>query len=255
MQIIFAPYICLMEKREWFATWFDSKYYHILYQHRDHQEAEMFIQNIVETLQIPQDAKVLDLACGKGRHAIMLNKMGFDTIGLDLSPASIESARKYENDQLHFDTHDMREVYKEEQFDYIFNLFTSFGYFESQEDNMQMLQSVRKMLKPGGKVIIDFMNVNKVIQNLVSEEIKSLSGIDFKINRSFDGIHIKKNIHFVAEDQDYAFTEKVQALTKADFEKLISATKLQIINIFGDYKLQPYDEATSKRLIIVATKQ
>lgn len=245
-----------MEKKEWFATWFDSKYYHILYQNRDENEAKKFIDNIVNTLNIPEKSKVLDLACGKGRHAFMLNNHGLNVIGLDLSPESISSAQKnYGNTTLRFDTHDMREVYQHHQFDFIFNLFTSFGYFENQQDNLRVLKSIETMLHDNGIVVIDFMNANKAINNLIPEETKTLDGIDFHIKKSFDGEHIRKNIQFEDQCQQFDFTERVQALRKEDFKNLISATKLQIINIFGNYSLQPYDEATSDRLIIVAQKQ
>ncbi len=80
--------------KNWFAKWFDTKYYHILYKDRDYQEARMFIDNITSYLNLPEKAKVLDLACGKGRHSIYLNKLGFDVVGADLSENSINEAKK-----------------------------------------------------------------------------------------------------------------------------------------------------------------
>ena len=73
----------------WFANWFDSSYYHILYKNRDEKEAELFIDNLVQHLQIPQGSTLIDIACGKGRHATYFNSLGLDVIGIDLSPNSI----------------------------------------------------------------------------------------------------------------------------------------------------------------------
>lgn len=241
-------------QKEWFSEWFDTPYYHILYSNRNDEEAEQFIRNLISFLQPDTEtASMLDLACGKGRHSVSLNKLGFKVKGLDLSPQSIAAAKQYQNDQLTFDVHDMREVYPE-QFTHIFNLFTSFGYFDTQEDNLRVLQSIELMLEPGGMLVIDFMNAQKVIANLVQEEVKEIGGITFHITREFDGTHIFKHIRFSDEGKDYSFTERVQALSKTDFSTLLSATSLQIMHIFGDFSLSPFDAESSDRLILVAKK-
>ena len=239
---------------DWFETWFDTSYYHTLYKHRDIDEAEKFISNLLEYLELKDGSKCLDLACGKGRHSLFLNKNGFDVIGLDLSVNSIESAKSKENDTLKFEVHDMREVYQNEKFDAIFNLFTSFGYFDSNEDNLKVLYSVHKMLKDDGIFIIDFMNAKKSINNLVESEVKEIDGINFKIKRSFDGNHIHKNIQFEDESQDFEFNERVQALFKEDFERLLIKSGFRIEKVFGDFDLNAFDESISKRLIIIAKK-
>jgi 2-polyprenyl-3-methyl-5-hydroxy-6-metoxy-1,4-benzoquinol methylase len=241
-------------QKEWFSEWFDTPYYHILYSNRNDEEAEQFIRNLISFLQPdPKTAGMLDLACGKGRHSVSLNKLGFKVKGLDLSPQSIAAAKQFENNNLTFDVHDMREVYPE-QFTHIFNLFTSFGYFDTQEDNLRVLQSIEHMLEPGGVLFIDFMNAQKVIANLVQEEVKEIGGITFHIQREYDGAHIFKHIRFSDNGTEFAFTERVQALSKTDFSTLLSATSLQIMHIFGDFSLSPFDAESSDRLILVAKK-
>ena len=131
---------------EWFESWFDTNYYHILYKHRDFSEAEEFMQNIISYLKIGKDALLLDLACGKGRHAIYLNSLGFNIIGSDLSKNSIDYARQFENDRLRFEVHDMRDSFKT-KFDAIFNLFTSFGFFDDDNDDIIILENIKKGLK------------------------------------------------------------------------------------------------------------
>ena len=114
----------------WFVNWFDSPYYHALYKNRDEKEAQVFIDNLVHHLQIKKGSKLIDIACGKGRHATYFNSLGLDVVGVDLSPNSIASAKKNENNTLQFVAHDMLEVYQENHFDIVTNLITSIGYFE-----------------------------------------------------------------------------------------------------------------------------
>ncbi|WMX16594.1 class I SAM-dependent methyltransferase [Aureispira sp. CCB-E] len=236
----------------WFATWFDSSYYHLLYQHRDDKEAQFFMDNLVQHLAVPQQAKILDLACGKGRHSIYLADKGFDVVGVDLSPESIEHAQQFEHKHLHFATHDMRMPLTVGPFDYIFNLFTSFGYFPTEEEHLQTLQEMKKGLKvPNGRLVIDFFNAHKVIQQLVLTEEKTLSGITFKINRSVENGYILKDIRFEDNGEKFYFQEKVRAFTLEDFKRLFEQVGLELVATFGGFDLSSYDPVHSERLILV----
>lgn len=242
------------QKEDWFASWFDTTYYHILYGERDYTEAEWFISNLIDYLNPKKEATFLDLACGRGRHAIYLNSKGYNTTGLDLSSASINVAKQESNEHLHFDVHDMRKVYKKEAFDYVFNLFTSFGYFDNEEDNLKALKAIAANLKPGGKLVLDFMNAKKVMMELVNEEVKEAGGITFHIDRSVQAGHIIKQISFKDDRQDFHFEERVRALQLADFQNLFQSSGLFITDLFGDYELNDFNAITSDRLILVAEK-
>jgi len=242
-------------KKEWFEEWFNTSYYHTLYKHRNDEEAAMFIRNLISFLKVDKDSShILDLACGKGRHSIYLNSLGYQVKGVDLSAESIKYANRFANEQLSFAVQDMRKAL-DERFTHIFNLFTSFGYFDTQEENLKVMQAIDTMLENDGIVVIDFMNSSKVAENLVGEESKTIDGIEFHIRREFDGQHIFKHIEFQDNNQDYHFTERVQALTLDDFSKLINATSLQILHIFGDFNLNAFNKKDSDRLIIVANKR
>lgn len=238
-------------QKEWFAEWFNTEYYHILYQDRNEEEANRFISNLISFLNIPKNSKLLDLACGKGRHSKILNSFSYDVFGVDLSENSILKARKETTETLRFDTHDMRKVIPNLKFAAVFNLFTSFGYFDSPEENQKMCSSVTEMLNSKGKFVIDFMNAEKVIRNLVLSEEKKIDGITFKLERRFDGKHIFKEIHFSDKGQNFHFTERVQALNLQDFQALLSAN-FRIIETFGSFDLAPFSAANSDRLIIIA---
>ena len=238
----------------WFAHWFDSPYYHTLYKNRDEKEAQVFIDNLVQHLQIPKGTKLIDIACGKGRHATYFNSLGLDVVGVDLSPNSIANATKNTNATLQFSVHDMRDVYQENNFDIVTNLFTSFGYFEDNTDEQKAINAMESNLKVGGFLIIDFMNVKKVIANLVPSEQKTIDGITFDITRKVEAGHIIKDIAITDGEIKQHFQEKVKAITLADYSEFITTAGLKIIDIFGNYKLDNFDEKISDRLILICKK-
>ena len=241
-------------KKEWFADWFDTSYYHILYQNRNDEEARRFIHNLIAYLDLPKGAKVLDLACGKGRHSITLQELGYDVLGVDLSPNSIETAKKNALGSLSFEVHDMRKRIQGRTFSTIFNLFTSFGYFDDEEDNLAVLTSANQMLGANGLLLIDFMNVKKVIEEMKPSETKTLDSIDFEISKYCDKQHIYKEIKFKDSGRDYHYTERVQVLPLSKFEELLRQADFKILRTFGDFNLSAFDENTSDRLIILAQK-
>ena len=114
-----------MKKTDWFTDWFNTSYYHILYKDRNDEDAQLFMRNITEFLKLQKTSHILDLPCGKGRHSIYLNSLGYKVTGADLSKNSILAAKKFENDSLHFDVQDMRKPISN-TYNAIFNLFTSF---------------------------------------------------------------------------------------------------------------------------------
>lgn len=236
--------------KKWYASWFDTPYYHILYKERNYREAQVFMDNLTHYLNLPEKAKVLDLACGKGRHSIYLNQLGYDVVGADLSENSIAEAKKNQNETLHFQVHDMRDSF-EDKFDAIFNLFTSFGYFENDEDNLTTLKAMKESLTEYGFAVIDFMNVNQVINNLVADEIKTVENIDFHIKRYVSDGHIFKEIEFEDQGEKFHFIEKVKALTLKDFQELMTEAGIYLLDIFGDYKLKKFHKNDSERLIMI----
>lgn len=238
----------------WFGNWFDSHYYHLLYQHRNHDEARLFIDNICQYLALPQGARVLDLACGKGRHAMQLASKGYKVVGLDLAPASIQSAIEESQGQIEFYVHDMRRPFRLAYFDAVFNLFTSFGYFNSDREHQNTLTQMYRGLKPGGVVVIDFLNAVKVVQSLVAQETKTVDGIQFQLKRFVRDGYICKQISFEDQGQSFQFEEMVRAFTLSDFESMLQHCGFTIKTVFGNYALEAFQPDSADRLIIVAQK-
>ena len=242
------------QQKEWFSTWFDTHYYHLLYKDRDYSEAELFINNLISYLQPASKAHFLDLACGKGRHAVFLNKKGYHVMGCDLSEQNISFAKQQENQQLKFTVQDMRNQLDGYSFDYILNLFTSFGYFDEAEDDQKVIDAVTAMLNPKGVFVLDYLNIDKLIENIVPFEIKEVEGIEFEIKRYLENGFIHKEIRFKDKGEKYQFVEKVKALDLDDFKQLFQQAGLKIKDIFGDYLLNEFNSQTSERLIVVLYK-
>ena len=240
----------MTKNKDWFASWFNTSYYHILYSHRDYSEAQEFMQNLVSFLNFKKSDLLLDLGCGKGRHSIYLNSLGFNVIGADLSENSILEAKKYENDRLRFIKHDMRNPFRL-KYDAILNLFTSFGFFEDDKEDITVLKNIKNGLQQNGVAVIDFMNVKKVISNLVQEETQIIQGISFKINRYMKHGFIVKEINFEADGRHHTYFEKVKILDLLKIKIYLNSVGFKIKHIFGNYQLENFDEETSDRLILI----
>lgn len=240
-------------QKEWFESWFDTSYYHILYKNRDYNEAERFVDNLIQFLNPSPSAKFLDIACGKGRHSKFIHEKGFSVTGFDLSEQSIDAAQEMSENGLDFYVHDMRQIFRTNYFDFALNLFTSFGYFKSTRDELNALKSSAKNLKKGGTLVIDFLNREQVIQTLVPEEFKEIDGMRFQINKEVVANHVVKTIRFSDKGQDFEFQEKVKLLAKADFNEYLKAANLKITHTFGNYDLEEFNN-NSNRLILVAQK-
>lgn len=234
----------------WYSSWFDTPYYHILYKDRGHEEANSFMKRLTTFLSLEKEDTILDLACGKGRHAISLSKMGFNVTGVDLSEASIAHAKQFETDNLRFKVHDMCIPFPA-TFNAVFNLFTSFGYFDTEEDNLRTIKAIKQELNEDGHAVIDFMNVKNVLANLVPSESKVVDHITFYIERYIEEGHIIKKISFKDAETSYTFKERVKALTLVDFKQYFEQAGLELVHIFGDYSLAPFHEETSERLILI----
>lgn len=244
-----------MIKAEWYEDWFNSPYYHLLYNNRNHEEADFFTGNLCSRLDLKPGMHIWDLACGKGRHAIALYKKGFDVTGTDLSENNIAEASKGAGNGLHFFVHDMRMPFSENNFDAVFNLFTSIGYFENYEDNFLVFKNVMAALKPGAVFVVDFFNSEKVIANFKSGYTEKRGEIEFRIEKELCSNHIVKKISFTSEGKSYVFKENVSLLKKNDFESFASKAGLNLMAVFGNYKLDNFDVSVSDRLILVFKKQ
>jgi SAM-dependent methyltransferase len=238
---------------EWFGTWFDSEYYHLLYKDRDYSEAEDFVKKLVSHIQPGEDDLIHDLACGKGRHSIHLNKLGLNVHGSDYSANSIKYAKQFENERLHFYKHDMR-LPMPRKYDFILNLFTSFGYFDTEAEHRITLTNIYDGLQQNGYFVFDFMNVDQVLAHLIGNETVTKGHIEFDIRRELVNGKITKHITFLDRRIPYHYTEEVAALRYDKIMEMLTTAGFQLVDCFGNYDLQPFDKKESKRLILILKK-
>lgn len=242
------------ESPEWFEEWFDSPYYHLLYEHRDQQEASDFVDQLTGRLHLPTDAKVCDLACGKGRHSRHLRSKGFYVSGIDLSEHNIAYCKQFEDDHLEFYVHDMRRLFRNYYFDAVLNLFTSFGYFETDHENELAVSAASKSLVRGGYFVIDFLNVHKALKELKPQGTLVRNNVTFNFNKTVIDQYLIKDIEVIDGDKKMQFQEKVRLLMPDDFQRYFLNCGLAMTELYGDYKLNAFHADSSPRLIMITRK-
>lgn len=250
-----------MAENEWYRDWFSSPFYHKLYFERDENEAQNFIDRLIQHLQPRPGARLVDVGCGKGRHSHYLAQKGYDVTGIDISFESIKDAMDHQAAEgalsnLHFYQHDMRLPFWINYFDYAFNFFTSFGYFRTRREHDDAMRTIANCLKPGGTLMFDYLNVHYVEDRLVHNEVKEIENTAYEIHRWHDEDYFFKRI--IIKDpklgEAVEFTEKVAKFSLGDFTDMLAFQKIQVSEVFGDYSLGAYDVRKTPRMIIVGNK-
>lgn len=243
-------------QQTWFKDWFNSPYYHMLYFNRDDQEAAAFIDKLINYLKPLPASRMLDVACGKGRHSVQLAGKGFDVTGIDLSDDSINEALQSESETLHFYKHDMRLPFWINYFDYAFNFFTSFGYFRTRREHDDAIRTIAQAIKTNGIFVMDFLNVHYAEDHLVHQTEKEIDGINFIITKWYDETHFYKKIIVEDESKDepLIYTERVAKFSLGDFTEMFAYQGLQIQEVFGDYSFSNYHVKKSPRMVMIAKK-
>jgi SAM-dependent methyltransferase len=241
--------------KQWFETWFDTPFYHLLYNNRDEQEASNFIDRLLGFLKIEKQSKVLDVGCGKGRHARHIHQHGMNVVGVDLSPESILFANQSASDSLRFEVGDMRSLAFSNEFDLVVNLFSSFGYFEDNSEDKAALKSMVNALKEGGLLVLDYMHPEIIVKEMKPREIINKGAIQFHISKQLIFPFIIKDIHFLANGVDYHFQEKLKVIKPMQFEKYFADLGCDLVAMFGDYQLHDFNSKQSKRQIWVVKKK
>ncbi|WP_205512728.1 class I SAM-dependent methyltransferase [Longitalea arenae] len=246
----------MFNSSNWFKEWFNSPYYHKLYFEHDDQEAAAFMTRLLGKLQPAERSKLLDVGCGRGRHAKFLASKGYDVTGIDLAPDSISIARRLENGHLQFFEHDMRLPFWINYFDYAFNFFTSFGYFRTEREHYNAIRTIAGSLVHGGTLVIDYLNVHFAEDHLVHKQEKVIEDVTYYLTKWFDETHFYKKIEIEDEalDAPLEFTEKVAKFSLGDFNDMFAFYDLQLKEVYGDYHLNAYDIKQSPRMIMIAEK-
>lgn len=239
---------------EWFEQWFDSPYYHILYRDHNDAEARAFIDALFGIIHPEADARILDLACGRGRHAQYMSGFGYEVTGLDISGSNIRYARRMESANLAFYQHDMRRPFRVNYFDLVFNFFTSFGYFRTEAEHCRTLDMVYLGMRGGGLFVLDYLNRVRVERQLVAEDERFMEGLVFRIRRRIADDRIMKTIDVSDGQTTRHFQENVRAFSAEELKEMFRASGLVVEAEYGNYRLEHFDPDTSERLILFGRK-
>ena len=247
-------------KKEWYKIWFSNKLYLELYQHRDNEDARNLINLIQRYVHFCSGAKVLDICCGAGRHSIELAKRGLHVTGFDLSEFLISEAKsrlksaKEKNISAEFLIKDMRDFNFNRSFDLAVNLFTSFGYFENDNENFLVFKNASSSLKKEGWFVFDFLNGEYLKRNLKKMSKSSPGGKLVIQKRRIENDFVIKDIIIRTGKKEFTFTEQLKLYDLNTLINVLAKFKLITKNVFGDYFGNKYDFLTSSRLIIFAQK-
>jgi ubiquinone/menaquinone biosynthesis C-methylase UbiE len=242
------------------CAWYEQSFgedYLLVYKHRDLKGAYQEVRQMIDWLHLDPGAKVLDLCCGMGRHSLALTDFGYKVTGVDLSEILLSEAKKLDQDRkVNWLRGDMRQVPLREQFDAVVNLFTSFGYFETDEENAKMFLEMDRLLKTRGKFIIDFLNPTYVVHHLVPYSERAEGDTIIEERRTADSEFVSKRIIIKGPSgEERHYTERVKLYRFGDFISMMRGTQLQIEHVYGDYDASSYDEQRSRRLILVGIKK
>lgn len=212
------------------------------------------------SISVNAKCKVLDIACGAGRHSLELARRGFDVTGFDLSKFLIGEAKKElknspeQNLKLKFLIRDMRDFNFRSSFDVAVNIFTSFGYFEDDEENFKVIRNASNSLKSGGYFVFDFLNKKYIEKNLVRYSRSKQGYITLIQKRRIENGFVKKEITIKRNKKMLNFTESLKLYSLNEFKKVFRSYSFRIQNLFGDYFGNKFNENKSLRLIIIAKK-
>ena len=237
---------------DWFARWFGEEYLE-LYPHRDEEEARhaaALVRNIIGPVDV---SPILDLACGSGRHSRALRDWAW-TVGFDLSAPLLKIA-EHETPGAPYVRGDMRALpFADHAFGLVVNLFTSFGYFDTDAQHLRVLAEVARVTRRGGVFVMDYFNADEVRRTLTPSSETEINGRIVRQHRaiSSDGRYVEKQIS--ATDCDSTFTERVRLFTKDDLIMMFEESGFGITRVLGNYDGTNW-EPRSPRVLIFAERE
>ncbi len=245
----------------WYTEFFNEDYLKIYSERLSHDVTERETSFVVDSLGLQEGARVLDLACGHGRHAIALARRSMVVTGQDLNEDYLRKARAdavREGVEIETVHGDMRDIPFTSEFDAVINMFTAFGYFDSDDEDVRVLQSVGNSLKGDGQLLLDTINREWVLANYVQNDWHTDDdGNTFLEHREFDLVTGRNHVTFTIVTADGTRRESpghdIRLYTLTELVSLFDALGLRVSATYGDYDGSPY-AINSPRMIVVATK-
>jgi SAM-dependent methyltransferase len=239
----------------WYENWFGNEYLTV-YAHRDEDEARQLVQLILKYVNLGEKAKIIDLCCGQGRHAFLFAQEGFEVYGFDLSKTLLQVAKykNTQNDNTFFIQADMRYLPAVNNFDLLLNLFTSFGYFETDSENKSVFGQFHQVLKTGGYFVFDYFHTPYVRENLQRYQSEQIGDLRVEQERFIEGSRVQKIIRLNRDGKKSTFYESVKMYKSDQILKMMEETSLSVRYVFGNYEGSPLSD-DSERIIIIGQKE
>jgi SAM-dependent methyltransferase len=246
----------------WYVDFFRSDYLNVYGHMFTEERAEKESAFVASALDLKPGAQVLDLCCGQGRHSVQLAKRGLKVTGLDLNPDYVELAQqaaKANKVEIETVAADMREIPFADKFDAIVNMYSSFGYLESEAEDLKVLESAAKALKPGGQVLLDMLNREWAIDNYIPNDWHTgADGTLYVERRDLDLATSRMHVHFIVVDPKGGRRESIGHLirlyTLTEMTRLLERVGMRMTKVFGGFEGEEYAIST-RRMIILAKKE
>jgi SAM-dependent methyltransferase len=225
---------------DWYSRWFGEEYLQI-YPHRDDEEAQSAVTLVLQHASLPRGGRVLDLACGAGRHVREFRKHGMKVFGLDLSHFLLLRALAAGAPLIRGDMRNL--PVGTSTCDLVTNFFTSFGYFADPGEDRQVLREVSRVLRSGGVFAFDFLNADRVRRDLPARDEKVVEGRSVVQVRQLvdDGRAVEKRIEILgpADPIPHIFYERVRLYSAPELSDMLADAGLQLVQRFGSYAGDP----------------
>lgn len=228
-----------------------------VYSHRNESDAIKLFNLIQNNVVLSKNSKILDVACGNGRHSNHLAKLGYNVTGFDLSYNLLKIAmkNKLESDlKSNYFCADVRSIPIKANFDLVLNLFTSFGYFDNDVENFSFIKYASEHLNRNGYFVFDYLNPNFLKKNVVESSEKKVANLTILEKRRINGKRIEKEIIIKDSENMHSFFESVQLYSYNEILKVFNNNGFNQISSFGSYSEDIYDENESERMIIIFKK-
>ena len=245
----------------WYVDFFRSDYLNVYGHMFTEERAEKESAFVASALGLKAGASVLDLCCGQGRHSIQLAKRGLRVTSLDLNAEYLELAKQAAaTAKVEIETvaADMREIPFEDKFDAIVNMYSSFGYLESEAEDLKVLESAAKALKAGGQLLLDMLNREWAIDNYIQNDWHTgADGTLYVERRDLDLATSRMHVHFIVVDSKGGRRESIghniRLYTLTEMTRLLERVGIRVTSVVGGFDSEDYGIVT-RRMIIVGRK-
>ncbi|MCB9934220.1 MAG: class I SAM-dependent methyltransferase [Planctomycetes bacterium] len=243
----------MTDSRPWYERAFASEYLEV-YRHRSPVQGQQQVNQLLGAGLLPRHGRVLDLCCGAGRHLLSMRAAGLSAVGLDLSFTLLQAGGLAGRAV----RADARAIpFADGLFDAVTNLFSSFGYFPDDDAHHRVLSEVHRVLKPGGRLVIDHMNAEVTVRQLQPESTEQRDGLTLRQTRRYDAAakRVIKDVEYIPEGMPpRRWHESVRLFTPAELDRFLTTAGLRVSARYSELDGSPFHESTSRRQVVVADK-